>query len=88
ATRQENTIVAYRRFLTAYPEGQFAEEAWWALTEKEDSLQGFLVYLSRFPKGKYQAKAEERLFTLEDEQLWAEADRKNTIHAYRDYLMR
>ena len=88
ATQQENTIVAYRRFLTAYPEGQFAEEAWWALTEKEDSLQGFLTYLSRFPKGKHQAKAEERLFTLEDEQLWAEADRKNTIHAYRDYLMR
>ncbi|MEM6342960.1 MAG: SUMF1/EgtB/PvdO family nonheme iron enzyme [Bacteroidota bacterium] len=71
-TQQSDTIAAYERFLKAWPDGRFADEAAWRIAQKRHSISAYTRYLDR-PSGAYRGKALDQLALLEDEKRFQRA---------------
>lgn len=113
--RRVNTEASYRRYLQAYPEGEYAREARlilreareraeqdaWAEAARLDTAAAYSSYLDKFPNGPNAIEAQRRYDNLTandrgaattaalqaaEEEAWAEAQDKNNIKGYRDFL--
>ena len=113
--RRVNTEASYRRYLQAYPEGEYAREARlilreareraeedaWAEAARLDTAAAYSSYLDKFPNGPNAIEAQRRYDNLTandrgaattaalqaaEEEAWSEAQSKNNIKGYRDFL--
>jgi len=96
ATRQENTLAGYERFLLAYPTGANAEEARttvaflqeetaWKQAQNANTIAAYDRYLQQYRQGRYSRLAIDAQKTLEETAAWNRATQRNTISAYRDF---
>ncbi len=95
------TPEAYRGFLGLYPDGRYhqeakaflakvAEERAWQAALATNQVQALLDFEAQFPQSAHVASNEvdDRINALEEDQLWREATRSNTVSGYREYLRR
>lgn len=99
-TREADTVRAYRRYLTRFPGGQFADaaearlarleaerrdrQAWVRAAERNTAAQ-YRAYLAEFPDGAQVERARNRLRNL-DRQAWSAAREAGTVAAFNSYL--
>lgn len=94
----ENTLEAYRLFLTKYPQGKYAvaakqkidfeeEETTWNKTKSVNTLLAYLEYDRLYPNGKYSRQSLEATTRLEEEQAWKQAQERHLLSAYRKYIL-
>ncbi|MBV5273580.1 MAG: WD40 repeat domain-containing protein [Lamprocystis purpurea] len=88
--KKHGTLLAYRDYLTAFPEALHREDAYvqaWGIASKRDSLSGYKDYLSWFPQAPSRTLAQQASTRLQrDQTAWDCATNTNTIAAYNAYL--
>ena len=71
ATKEEDTISAYEKFLAKFPEGEFTDEACRKLVflkfqeaKSTNTAQAYEQFLKKFPEGEFADKAREELAVI------------------------
>lgn len=91
-----NKVEAYETYLTAYPNGQYKDEATkritelkdedaWEKAKAENEIAAYEAYMKSFKDGKYYEQAKTKIDEL-DNKLFNEAKTKKTKEAYEKYL--
>lgn len=94
--KKTDKVEAYETYLTAYPNGQYKEEATkriselkdeeaWKKAKAEDSIAAYEAYRKSYKDGKYYEQAQIKIDEL-DNKLFNEAKSKKTKEAYEKYL--
>lgn len=58
----------------------------WELAEREDTNQGYLEFLAKFPDGQYADQARERMLQLKELRGWERAQFRDKIDNYRRFV--
>lgn len=58
----------------------------WELAEREDTNQGYLEYLAKYPDGEYADQARARIRELKELRAWERAQFRDRIDNYRRFL--
>ncbi|MCR9051204.1 MAG: SUMF1/EgtB/PvdO family nonheme iron enzyme [Phaeodactylibacter xiamenensis] len=96
-TIAENTLDAYRKYLSLFPETSFAVEAREQINKMEEaiewkqvlalnSINAYNEYLVNYPNGRFYSEALKRLRSKEDDAAWALIQRTGKfflLHQYR-----
>ena len=82
--QKENSIAAYQKFLTAYPQGRFAVLAG-EFAQKENTIDEYEAYLKVKTNKLHRAAAREAIIKI-DNANWAKAKRANNVQELRVYL--
>ncbi|MCC7219964.1 MAG: hypothetical protein IT490_04475 [Candidatus Contendobacter sp.] len=88
-----DSINGYEQYGRDYPQGAHLAEAQQRIDEirrfeMADGANDLKAYLDRYPHGRRSGQAQQKLAELADDQLFAAAQKENTLTAYRDYLKR
>lgn len=62
------------------------EEAVWAEVSTTSTVNAYRDYLAGFPEGKYSAPAKRKIAALEEDEVWANAQRDDMELSYESYL--
>lgn len=89
----QHTVEAYKNFIEDFPGSEHLKEAQdaydWLCAKKVNTIPGLHQYLNKHqPSGKYVPLAIKTLEELEDEKCWQQAEAKDTLSAYFDYLFK
>lgn len=97
----EKTTEGLRRYLALYPDGLYrreaeaklvkiAEDRAWEQAAAAGSVRALLDFEAQFPQSQRieSGELDERIAELEEEELWREAERFDTVTAYRSYIRR
>jgi hypothetical protein len=58
----------------------------WELAEREDTEQGYLEFLAKYPDGEYADRARARMVKLKELRSWERAEFRDRIDNYRRFL--
>ncbi|MGI9331210.1 MAG: tetratricopeptide repeat protein [Gammaproteobacteria bacterium] len=58
----------------------------WELADREDTNQGYLEFLAKYPDGKYADQARERMIELKELRGWERAQFRDKIENYRRFV--
>ncbi len=90
---QQNTVAAYDKYITSYPDGKYIteakelrEETFWqaavtANSNQQNNFAAYDKYITSYPNGKYITEAKE----LREETFWQAAVTANSLELFYDY---
>lgn len=88
-TQKQNTIEEYQKFLQAYPDSKFSEDAKSRIIELEyvivketNTVESYSNFIKKYPNSKYVNNANSNIVSLE----FDEVKQSNTITAYDEFI--
>jgi len=81
----QRTPAAYQQYLSLFPQGHYLELAHWRLAELTHTIRAYYQYRKQHPGGTYYEEALKRIRELEEDQVWTQTKREDSLSAYEAY---
>ncbi len=67
---------------------QMTEDEFWQSIVNNNNIEDFEYYNLKYPNGKYNTQANEKILTIREDQAWSRTIQVNTLNEYRTFLAR